>query len=80
MTYRTTITLDDEAASFLQEKGGDNKSAFITRLLRDERRRALREAVVAANLEEAEDADYQDELADWDATLNDGLTDDLSPA
>jgi len=80
MTYRTTITLDDEAAAFLQEHGGDNKSAFITQLLREERRRSLREAVLAANREEAEDSDYQGELAEWDATLNDGLTDGLSPA
>lgn len=80
MTYRTTITLDDEAATFLREKGGDNKSAFITQLLRAERRRVLQEAVLAANREEAHDADYQQELHAWDTTLNDGLTDDLSPA
>ncbi len=80
MTYRTTITLDDEAATFLKQQGGDNKSAFITRLIRDERRRALHEAVLEANREEAEDADYQAELSEWDATLSDGLTDDLSPA
>lgn len=75
MTYRTTITLDDEAASFLQEKGGENKSAFITQLLRAERRRMLRETVLAANREEAQDADYQAELAGWDTTLSDGLSD-----
>lgn len=69
MTYRTTITLDDEAASFLQAHGGENKSAFITRLLREERRRSLQRAVVLANQEEAQDPDYQDQLAQWDATL-----------
>ncbi len=80
MTYRTTITLDDEAATFLQEKGGGNKSAFISQLLRDERQRALRAAVISANLEEAQDADYQDKLSEWDITLDDGLFDELPPA
>jgi len=80
MTYRTTITLEDEAAAFLKEKGGENKSAFINQLLREEQRRALQEAIIAANREEAQDEDYQNELADWDAALNDGLNDDLSPA
>lgn len=75
MTIRTTITLDDEAASFLREKGGENKSAFISRLLREESRRQLREAVLTANREEAQDTDYQAEIAAWDTTLNDGLSD-----
>ena len=74
MAYRTTITLDAEAGTFLQEKGGDNKSAFINQLLRAERRRTLREAVIAANLEEAQDAEYQNELEAWETTLNDGLS------
>lgn len=75
MTVRTTITLDDEAAAFLRERGGANKSAFINQLLREERRRALRDAVRAANLEEAQDDAYHAELTAWDTTLNDGLSD-----
>lgn len=74
MTYRTTITLDEEAATFLQENGGDNKSAYITRLLREESRRSLQEAVLVANREEAEDDSYQEELSEWDTTLSDGLS------
>lgn len=73
MTYRTTITLDDEAASFLQRHGGDNKSAFIAKLIQDEKRRSLQARVVAANRDEATDADYQEDLSAWDATLPDGL-------
>lgn len=80
MTHRTTITLDDEAAGFLQEHGGENKSAFIAGLLREEKRRALRDAVLAANLEEAGDAEYQQDLAEWEVALGDGLSDDVSPA
>ena len=78
--HRTTITLDEEAATFLKEHSGGNKSAFIAGLLRRERRRTLAEAVAEANREEASDAAYQDELAVWDATLSDGLADDAPPA
>ena len=80
MTHRTTITLDDEAAAFLREHGGDNKSAFIAGLLRRERRRTIAASVERANREEGGDADYQEELADWEATLSDGLRDDVSAA
>ena len=80
MTYRTTITLDQEAAAFLREHGGSNRSAFIARLLREERRRTLADAVRRANAEEAGDPTYQDELAVWDATLSDGFADDAPTA
>jgi antitoxin CcdA len=80
MTYRTTITLDKEAAAFLRDHGGDNKSAFIAGLLREERRRTIENLIHAANRDEAADADYQTELADWDVTLSDGMGDDVPPA
>lgn len=35
----------------------------------------LKQAILKANQEEAEDAGYQEELSSWDATLNDGLND-----
>ena len=80
MTTRTTITLDDEAAAFLQKNGGDNKSAFIAGLLRQEKQRTLRATLIAANREEAQDPAYQQELTEWEITLEDGLADDVSPA
>lgn len=36
---------------------------------------SLAEAILKASQEEAEDLDYQNELADWDTTLSDGLKD-----
>jgi len=38
----------------------------------------LKDAILSANQEEAEDLDYQEELAAWDNTLNDGLINDKS--
>ena len=73
MASRTTITLDNDAYSFLMAEGGKNKSAYINQLLKKERQRTLEEAVLKANKEEAEDSDYQEELSVWDETLSDGI-------
>ena len=74
MTERMTFSLDDEAAAYLQSVAGTNRSAYINQLLKAEKQRAVHDAVLRANREEAEDADYQAELSDWDATLSDDLT------
>ena len=73
MTHRTTITLDDESYAFLNNIAGENRSAYINELLKQERRNHLKQALLKANLEEAEDSDYQQELKDWEKTLSDGL-------
>ena len=74
MSYRATITLDEDAYAFLKAEGGKNRSAFINQLLKAEKRRRLAQAILQANREEAEDEAYQALLADWDDTLLDGLT------
>jgi len=73
MSNRATFTLEDEAFDFLQQVGSENKSAYVNHLLLEEKRRHLKQAILRANLEEAEDEDYQEELAVWDDTLADGL-------
>lgn len=45
-------------------------------LLRQERNNSLKQALIKANQEEAEDTDYQEELQSWESTLSDGLTND----
>ncbi len=76
MTHRTTITLDDEIFAFLNQVAGDNRSAYINQLLQQERNNFLKQTLIKANLEEAEDMDYQEELQAWESTLSDGLTND----
>ncbi|MDP2225762.1 CopG family transcriptional regulator [Nitrosomonas sp.] len=76
MTHRTTITLDDEIFAFLNQVAGHNRSAYINELLRQERNNSLKQALLKANLEEAKDTDYQEELQSWESTLSDGLTND----
>ncbi len=76
MTHRTTITLDDENYAFLNNIAGENRSTYINELLKQERRNHLKQALLKANQEEAEDSDYQQELKDWEKTLSDGLSND----
>ncbi len=76
MTHRTTITLDDESFAFLNNIAGDNRSAYINELLKQERKNYLKQVLLKANREEANDSDYQEELKEWDVTLSDGLPND----
>ena len=73
MTHRATITLDEEAHTFLQAAAGKNRSAFINALIRKERDESLARDLSRANREEAEDEVYQSELRLWDVTHPDGL-------
>jgi antitoxin CcdA len=73
---RATFSIDSEAASFLRKAAGKNRSAYINRLLKEEKRRMLEQKILAANREEAEDPSYMQEIALWDATLGDGLADE----
>ena len=73
MSHRATFTLDSEAYNYLLSAGHDNKSAFVNNLLIREKRRVLGIAIVQANIEEAEDEEYQEELAVWASTSADGL-------
>ncbi|SEP78650.1 antitoxin CcdA [Nitrosomonas ureae] len=76
MTHRMTITLDDECFAFLNNVSNNNRSAYINDLLKQERKNYLKQALLKANQEEAQDSEYQEELKEWDATLSDGLQND----
>ena len=78
MTHRTTITFDDEVYLFLNDIAGDNRSAYINELLKQERKNFLKQALIKANREEAADLDSQEELQAWESTLSDGLSNLIS--
>ena len=76
MTHRMTITLDDEAFTFLNRVASDNRSAYINQLLKQARQECLKADLLQANQEEAADTHYQEVLPAWDRTLSDGLAHD----
>ncbi|MFZ1852271.1 MAG: CopG family transcriptional regulator [Nitrosomonas sp.] len=76
MSHRTTIILDDESFAFLNNIARENRSAYINGLLRQEHKHHLKQALLKANLEEATDSEYQQELEEWNTVLSDGLSND----
>lgn len=74
MTYRTSITLEEQTYQFLMKSGIENKSAYINDLLKREQEKSLAEKIAMANAEEAEYLS-QNYMDDWDETLSDGLDD-----
>ena len=70
MQHRSTFTLDEEVSQFLMTK--KNKSAYINTLIKKEISQKLEAAILKANIEESEDAEYLQELSEWDNTLSDG--------
>ena len=75
MAEQETISLDEEASAFLDQAAGSDKSAYINGLIKKEKQRVLKQAVLKANLEEAQDDTYHSNLSEWDVTLSDGLDD-----
>ena len=73
MTEQATILLDEEAYAFLDKAAGDDKSTYINSLIKREKQRVLKEAVLTANQEEAQDEAYRSDLSEWDTVLSDGL-------
>ncbi len=76
MAHRITITLDDDSFAFLNSVAGDNRSAYINQLLKQQRKNALKETLLKANQEEAEDKSYQEGLQEWDNAISDGIAND----
>ena len=74
MTYRTSITLEEQTYQFLMTSGIENKSSYINDLLKREQAKCLAEKIARAN---AEEADYlsDNHIQDWDEVLSDGLDD-----
>jgi len=72
-THRTTITLVDDSFAFLNRVVGDNRSVYIIQLSKQACKIPGEKLLFKANQEEAQDADYQEELKKWESALSVGL-------
>lgn len=72
MSQKISITLDDEVLNFVDGRAS-NRSSFINRVLREEKRRILMQELADAYQEQANDPDFQQEVSVWDVTVGDGL-------
>lgn len=72
MRQKIAITLDEELVKFL-DSVAKNRSEYINTLLAQHRQQVLEAQTIAALNEDATDPDYQQEMADWDNVVADGI-------
>ncbi len=70
---KVTITLEDDILQFVDSQSEGNRSAYINALLAEYRRRNLESQMITALQEDAQDSDYQAEIAAWDTVVGDGI-------
>ncbi len=78
MAKKVTITLDDEILAFIDWQAATtgktaNRSGYINTVLSTHRRAVLEAEMIAALKQDAEDPDYQAEIAAWDSVVGDGI-------
>ena len=72
MSKKVSITLDDEVLNFV-DQSASNRSSFINDVLWKEKRRIFMNELKNAYKEQANDPEFQEEIAVWDVTVDDGL-------
>lgn len=70
---KVTITLEEDILRFVDQYAQGNRSAYINTLLAEHRRQILAAEMIAALKQDAEDAEYQAEIAAWDSLAGDGI-------
>ncbi|NMF66257.1 type II toxin-antitoxin system MazE family antitoxin [Brasilonema octagenarum] len=70
---KVTITLEEDVLQFIDQQAQGNRSGYINALLTQHRRRILEAEMIAALKQDAEDSEYQAEIAAWDNVVGDGI-------
>ena len=73
MKQKIAITLDRELVSFIDRQAQGNRSDYLNSLITQERRKILRDEIIAALEEDIQDPEYQTEIAEWDRLAGDGI-------
>lgn len=72
MSKKVSITLDDEVLEFVDQLSS-NRSSFINTVLQKEKQQLFMKALKNAYKEQADDPAFQEEMAVWNVTTDDGL-------
>ncbi len=72
MSKKVSITLDDEILAFVDQLAS-NRSSFINDILWKEKQRISIKELADAYTEQANDPEFQKELAVWDVAVDDGF-------
>ncbi|MHC5932686.1 type II toxin-antitoxin system MazE family antitoxin [Nostoc sp.] len=70
---KVTISLEEDILQFVDQYAQGNRSASINTLLAEHRRRILAAEMITALKQDAEDPEYQSEIAAWDSVAGDGM-------
>jgi hypothetical protein len=70
---KVIITLEEDILRFVDQYAEGNRSAYINTLLAEHRRGILAAEMIAALKQDAEDPEYQTEIAAWDSVVGDGI-------
>ncbi|MEH2144179.1 type II toxin-antitoxin system MazE family antitoxin [Nostoc sp.] len=70
---KVTITLEEDILRFVDQYAQGNRSGYINTLLAEHRRRILAAEIITALKQDAEDPEYQAEIAAWDSVVGDGI-------
>jgi Arc/MetJ-type ribon-helix-helix transcriptional regulator len=73
MKQKIAVTLDEELVTFLDAQAKGNRSEYLNALLARERKQTLETEIITALVQDAQDANYQAEIADWDSVVGDGI-------
>ena len=72
MTAKISITLDEDALSFIDTKGS-NRSQIINQIINQAKKQELQEKLKAAYIEQNNDPQFWSEFKLWDSTVGDGI-------
>jgi hypothetical protein len=78
--FKKTVSLQPDVWEYVSAQAKDNVSAFINEALRDYSRRQRQRLLVKGYQAMSSQRQLQEDLALWDTTLLDGLTDEDDPA
>jgi DNA-binding phage protein len=77
---KKTVSLQPDVWEYVASQAKGNASAFINEALRDYRRRQLHKSMIQGYKAMASQAQIAEDLALWDTTLLDGLSDEDNPS
>ncbi|MBW4594737.1 MAG: CopG family transcriptional regulator [Brasilonema angustatum HA4187-MV1] len=70
---KVTITLEEDILQFIDQQAQGNRSGYINALVTEHRRQILSAEMIAALKQDAQDSEYQAEIAAWDNVVGDGI-------
>ncbi len=70
---KITIILEDDILQFIDSQLEDNRSTYINAVLKEHRRCELESQMITALQEDAQNSEYQAEIAAWDNVVSDGI-------